>query len=131
MGLHRDCLEGKENMSYIRVDHKGNMRFVPEDNLLQSIYEDRGKILIVTGDILRSKQLWSGVMDYMEVSYFSFDGNYIYTQGRTINICTSFNWMNYCGLQLSSAYVHRDATLDFLLKIMSKCRLQPELFEKE
>lgn len=116
-------------MSYIRVDNKGEMRIVTDDNLLQSIAEDQGQILVVTGDVLRSRNLWRSLFDSPATQDGSWVNQRIHTQNSTISISSPFEWTDYCGLELSSAYVHIDATLHFLIKIMSKCRLQPKLLQ--
>jgi len=116
-------------MSYLRVDYKGEMRFVTDNKLLQSIAENHGQILVVTGDTLRSRELWLSVLDFKGVLGGSLANQFVHTQQSTISISSPFDWMRYAGLELSSAYVHRDATLNFLLQIMSKCRVEPEVLQ--
>ena len=113
-------------MSYIRVDHKGEMRFVTDDSLLQSIAEDQGQILVVTGASLRSNELWESLVDLVDAQKQSKADCRIQTQYSTIRIRPGFDYRDYLGLQLSSAYVHIDATLHFLIRVMSRCRLQPK-----
>lgn len=116
-------------MSYLRVDYKGEIRFVSYDSLLQSISEEQGRILVVTGNTLRSRSLWISLVDSIDVQDCFWIDQRIHTQKSKISISSPFEWVRYAGLELSSAYVHRDATLDFLLNVMARCRVKPKVLQ--
>jgi len=113
-------------MSYLRVDHKGEMRFITDEKLIQSIAEDHGQILIVTGDTLRTHQVFYKLKAFTDPKGHSLVASQIRTEQSTIRICTSFDWRVYACLRFSSAYIHRDATLKFFFQIMSCVRDQPK-----
>lgn len=115
-------------MTYIRIDYKGNMQPVRKEDIVDFISDDRGNILVVTGEYGRSKSIYESLKVGIPHLKCNQRDLRIETESSRVQIFTKFDWPSYMGLQLTGAYIHRDATLNFLLQIMSKCRLSPELF---
>ena len=109
-------------MSYIRIDNNQNMNFIPEHDVFKRITEDEGIILVVTGESQRSKIIHAGLKLLIENADCNQRDLIIRTASSRIMVRSEFKWENYMGLQLSSAYIHRDADINFLLRILSKCR---------
>ena len=112
-------------MNYIRVDYKGNMQPVREDEILGFISDDKGVVLIVTGQFERSKVLYADLEKHLQATMTSHRELYLEKEHSKYLVRSHFEWPSYMGLQLTSAYIHRDASIDFLFKIMSKCRFAP------
>ena len=115
-------------MNYIRIDHKGNMQPIRDELLVESISKEKGIVLIVTGGHDRSFLLYENLKEAIQPSEYDQRGLCIKKEEVLIRLSTSFDWSYYMAFQLSSAYVHRDASIDFLLKIMSKCRFEPHRY---
>ena len=113
-------------MSYIRIDNNQNMNFIPERDAFKRITEDKGIILVVTGELQRSKIVHAGLKLLIENADCNQRDLTIRTASSRIMVCSEFKWENYMGLQVSSAYIHRDADINFLLRILSNCRYFPE-----
>lgn len=112
-------------MNYIRIDHKGNMQPIRDELLVESISKEKGIVLIVTGEIERSRQLYEDLKENIKPLKCNPRELYLEKEHLRLRVASYFDWPSYMGLQLSSAYVHRDASIDFLFKIMSKCRFAP------
>ena len=113
-------------MSYIRIDNNQNMNFIPEHDVFKRITEDEGIILVVTGESQRSKIIHTGLKLLIENADYNQRDLTVRTASSRIMVSSEFKWENYMGLQLSSAYIHRDADINFLLRILLKCRYFPE-----
>lgn len=114
-------------MSYIRVDYKGMLCPVREEVLLKSIAEEQGNILVVTGKRERSKILFHELRDYAISGIFSEFNMEIGSLINKVHIRTALDKTHYLGMQLTCAYITRDADLDFVLAIMSRCKGYPNL----
>lgn len=114
-------------MNYIRIDYKGNMRPVSDEILLKSVAEEQGNILVVTGNHERSKVLFHELKDYAISGIFSAINMEIGTLLNKIHIRSALDKTHYLGMQLTCAYITRDADLNFVLAIMSRCRGYPNL----
>ena len=114
-------------MRYIRVDYKGNIWTVPDELLLKSIAEEQGNILVVTGKYERSKVLFHELKDYAISGIFSEFNMEIGSLVNKIHIRSSLDKTHYSGMQLTCAYITRDADLDFVIAIMSRCKGYPNL----
>ena len=112
-------------MNYIRIDYKGNIQPIRDDELVGYIYDDIGHVLIVTGQRAASKYLHEELQWRLLPSESSPRELTLRLQNSSVKIRTNFDLPDYMGLQLTSAYIHRDASIDFMLKIMSKCRYVP------
>ena len=112
-------------MNYIRIDYKGNMRPISDEALLESIAREQGNILVVTGKLERSKVIFEELKDYAISGIFSAVNMEIGSLYNKISIRSQLDWVAYSGMQLTCAYIHRDASIDFMLKILSKCRYVP------
>ena len=112
-------------MNYIRIDYKGNIQPITDDVLMDFISEDIGHVLIVTGQREASKNLHEELQWRLQPLEASPRELTLRLQNSSVEIRTNFDWPDYMGLQLTSAYIHRDASIDFMLKIMSKCRYVP------
>lgn len=115
-------------MNYLRIDYKGNMSPIPDNTLTAEMAEEKGHVLVVTGLHSRSRTVYDE-LSMLDV-FSSCKPREMELKGATgtIRICSSLEWMHYAGLQLSSAYITRDATLDFVFRIMSKCRFPPNFY---
>ena len=114
-------------MNYIRIDYKGSMRPIPDEVLLESIAKEPGNILVVTGKHERSKVLFDELEDYAISGIFSVVNMEIGSLYNKISIRSQLDWMAYSGMQLTCAYITRDADLDFVLAISSRCKGYPNL----
>jgi hypothetical protein len=114
-------------MNYIRIDYKGNIQAVPDEILLKSISEEQGNILVVTGKHERSKVLFEALKDYAISGVFSAINMEIGSLYNKISIRSQLDWMAYSGMQLTCAYITRDADLNFVLAISSRCKEYPNL----
>ena len=112
-------------MNYIRIDYKGNIQPIRDEELLNFISEDVGHVLIVTVQRESSKDLYEELQWCSSPLEASPRELTLQLQNSSVKIRTNFDWPDYMGLQLTSAYIHRDASIDFMLKIMSKCRYVP------
>ena len=112
-------------MNYIRIDYKGNIQPITHDVLMDFISEDIGHVLIVTGQREASKDLHEKLQWRLQPLEASPRELTLRLQNSSVKIRTNFDWPDYMRLQLTSAYIHRDASIDFMLKIMSKCRYVP------
>lgn len=115
-------------MSYVRIDYKGSIKTVSEENLSDCISNDKGVVLIVTGRGGRSRDIYDDLKLKIQPVSYSDLSRWIKRETGFIQINSAFDWRNYMGVQLSSAYIHRDASVEFLCQILSKCRLEPKLF---
>ena len=114
-------------MSYIRIDCKGNMRPIPDEVLLESIAKEPGNVLVVTGKYERSKVLFEELKDYAISGIFSAVNMEIGSLYNKISIRSQLDWTVYSGMQLTCAYITRDADLNFVLAISSRCKGYPNL----
>ena len=114
-------------MNYIRIDYKGNMRPISDEVLLESIAKEPGNILVVTGKHERSKVLFEELKDYAISGIFSAINMEIGSLYNKISIRSQLDWMAYSGMQLTCAYITRDADLNFVLAISSRCKEYPNL----
>lgn len=115
-------------MSYIRVCQDGTILSVHEEQLLNFITDDKSYILVVTGCSERSRLLYYNLINTGKYSKCNPYDYQLRNSQSNVSVCSSFNWYSYMSLQLHSAYIHRDATIDFLFKIKSKCRFVPEQY---
>lgn len=114
-------------MRYIRVDYKGILSLVREEVLLKSIAEEEGNILVVTGRHERSKFLFHELKDYAISGIFSEFNMEIGSLVNKIHVRSALDKTHYLGMQLTCAYITREADLDFVLAIMSRCKGYPNL----
>lgn len=112
-------------MNYIRIDYKGNMQLIREEKFLDFISDDKGVVLIVTGQFERSKVLYADLEKHLQATMTNRRELYLEKEHSKYLVRSQFDWPSYMGLQLTSAYIHRDASIDFMLKILSKCRYVP------
>lgn len=114
-------------MRYIRVDYKGILYPVREEVLLKSIAEEQGNILVVTGRHERSKDIFHELRDYAISGIFSEFNMEIGSLVNKIHVRSALDKTHYLGMQLTCAYITREADLDFVLAIMSRCKGYPNL----
>lgn len=114
-------------MNYVRIDYKGDMRPVSDEILLKSIAEEQGNILVVTGKHERSKVLFHELKDYAISGIFSEFNMEIGSLVNKIHVRSALDKTHYLGMQLTCAYITRDADLNFVLAIMSRCKGYPHL----
>ena len=112
-------------MNYIRIDYKGSIQPIKDEELIGYVCDDIGHVLIVTGQRESSIDLHEELQWRLQPSESSPRELTLRLQNSSVKIRTNFDWPDYMGLQLTSAYIHRDASIDFMLKIMSKCRYVP------
>ncbi len=116
-------------MSYFRVDYRGSITFVKEDDFVKSISSESGNTLVVSDCSQKSKEMYNALL-YTEIpkSYSRFN-SIIKTEGAVFHILNGFDWWRYSGMVVEAAYIHRNADLNFLLQIMSRCRKRPPLWQ--
>lgn len=112
-------------MNYIRIDYKGSVKPIRDEELFDFISDDIGCVLIVTGQREASRDLHEELQWRLQPLESSPRELTLRLQNSSVKIRTNFYWPDYMELQLTSAYIHRDASIDFMLKILSKCRYVP------
>lgn len=116
-------------MSYFRVDYWGSITFVKEDDFIKSISNESGNILVISDCSQKSKEMYDALLYTRIPKSYSRFNSIIKTEDAVFHILNGFDWRYYSGMVVETAYIHRNADLNFLLQIMSRCRTRPPLLQ--